>query len=252
MINPTDLVRGQKTRKEVEREKKKAELGVCRIRKLPKDGKGYCTVGSGSVIRSLLIDWPGYKDKYCLVTTDRVLPDEDFDVKDFVLDFRKLNSTLRVFKLASYANNKAVFRFTSGLVVIPLDPKGFETVKKSSIFTFRPFTRESDSSGKLFCPTVDDTDGKLFTVRKDFALKHLEDQLGSNKYVLYDEHSSVPFNTLGGFIGTSNRKPHGAVILSDKTCKAVGVLYCPHDQPSRISPIWLSQENLSKCCHMQT
>ena len=39
MINPTDLVRGQKTRKEVEREEKKAELGVCRIRKLPKDGK---------------------------------------------------------------------------------------------------------------------------------------------------------------------------------------------------------------------
>ena len=56
MINPTDLVRGQKTRKEVEREEKKAELGVCRIRKLPKDGKGYCTVGSASVIRNLLID----------------------------------------------------------------------------------------------------------------------------------------------------------------------------------------------------
>ena len=143
-----------------------------------------------------------------------------------------------------------VFRFTSGLVVIPLDPKGFETVKKSSIFTFRPFTRESDSSGKLFCPTVDDTGAKHFTVRKDFTLKHLEDQLGF-KHVLYDEHSSGSFSTLTEFIGTSNRKPHGAVILSDKTCKAVGVLYCPHDQPSRISPIWLSQENLSKCCQMR-
>ena len=241
MINPATLVRGEKTKKEVERETRKAELGVCRIRKLLKDGQGCRTVGSGSVIRDLLTDWPYYKDKCCLVTTDKVLPSEDFDLKDFVLDFRKLNSTLREFKLATYADIDSVLRFTSGLVVITLqDPRNLaRKFGKKSIFTFRPFTRgDAALSRELFCPTVDDTDGKAFDV-KFFSLK-----LDQGQYVLHDGHSS--FSTLAGFTGSSNRKPHGSVVLSSKERKAVGVLYCSDDQPSRIFPIWLSKENLSE------
>ena len=241
MINPATLVRGEKTKKpkEVERETRKAELGVCRIRKLPKDGQGYRTVGSGSVIRDLLIDWPCYKNKCCLVTTDKVLPNEDFDLKDFVLDFRKLNSTFREFKLATYADIDSVLRFTSGLVVITLQgPRNLARIFcKKSIFTFRPFTR-GDAARELFCPTVDDTDGRAFDV-KFFSLK-----LDQGQYVLDDGHSS--FSTLAGFTGSSNRKPHGSVVLSSKDRKAVGVLYCSDDQPSRISPIWLSKENLGE------
>ena len=247
MIKAADLARGPKTRQEVEREERKAEFGVCRIRKLRKGGYRYRTVGSGSVIKNLLIHWPGYEDKYCLVTTDKVLPHEDFDVKDFVLDFRRSNGTLREFKLSNYVysvSNDPALRFTSGLVVVLLrDPNLFQ--RTPSIFTFRTFTKEeSGSSGTLFCSIVDDIDAKHFAV-KDFALKPLKDQ-GPNNYVLYDEHSSASFSTLAGFIGTSNRKPHGAVVLSDINLKAVGVLYCPHEEPSRISPIWLSKENLSK------
>ena len=68
---------GQKTRKEVEREKHKVKLGVCRIRKLLKDGGGYQTVGSGCVINNLMDQWP-WKDKCCLVTTDKVIPSPYF------------------------------------------------------------------------------------------------------------------------------------------------------------------------------
>ena len=248
MINPATVVRGEKTKKpkEVERETRKAELGVCRIRKLPKDGQGYRTVGSGSVIRDLLIDWPTgpyYKDKCFLVTTDKVLPNEDFDLKDFVLDFRNLNSTFTEFKLATYADS--VLRFTSGLVVITLreDPTLFS---KKSIFTFRSFSRGNAAlSGEFFCPIVDDTDAsKAFDV-KFFSLK-----LDQGQCMLHDGHSS--FSTLAGFTGTSNRKPHGSVVLSSEGGKAGGVLYCSHDHPSRISPIWFSKENLSKYCHVQT
>lgn len=229
---------GQKTKKEENIEKRKAELGVCRIRKFLKDGAGYQTVGSGSVIKNLMNQWP-WKDKCCIVTSDKVLPEKDFDIKEFYLDFRKLySSNPKTVKLSSIAMSDAVYRSTSGLVVIPLqDPKVF-TIKKSSIFTYRPFTKGNELLNELVCPIVDDTDSSGFDV-KPFRLRQMLDQC-----VLHDGHSS--FKTLAEFTGSSNRKPHGSVILSRReNLTAVGILNCRDDGSSRISPVGLSDENLS-------
>ena len=235
---------GQKLRKEGEREKHKAELGVCRIRKLLKVGEGYQTVGSGSVIKNLMDQWP-WKDKCCVVTSDKVLPEEDFDINDIYLEFRKLNpSKLKTVKLSNIAMSNAVHRSTSGLVVIPLEkPKLFGAIpgKDSSIFTYRPFSKGNELSNELFCPIVDDTDSSGFDV-KPFRLKQMLDP----QFVLHAYDRQSTFKTLTEFTGASNRKPHGAVILSrGENLNAVGVLNCRDDGSSRISPIWLSRENLS-------
>ncbi len=229
---------GQKTKKEVEIENHKAELGVCRIRKLLKVGGGCQTVGCGCVIKSLIDRWP-WKDKCCVVTSENVLPEEDFDINDFLLDFKKLNSKIKSVKLASIAKMDAIHRFTSGLVVVPLQqPKAYNR-KQSSLFSYRPFTRGDNFSRKLFCPIVDDIDAGSFAV-KLFTLKQMLDQ-----YVLDDGQYS--FKTLAEFTGHSNRtKPYGAVILTwDENLNAVGVLNCRDSEQSYISPVWLSHENLA-------
>ena len=234
----TSVFSGQKTKKEDQREKHKAELGVCRIRKVLKDGAGHQTVGSGAVIKNLMNQWP-WKDKCCIVTSSKVLPERDFDINDFFVDFKKLNSSSqRTFELGNIAMSDAVHRSTSGLVVIPLqDPKAFP-IKKSSIFTYRPFTKGNELSNELLCPIVDDTGSSSFDV-KPFRLKLMLDHC-----VLQDGHSS--FKTLAEFTGTSNRKPHGSVILSrGENLTAVGILHCQDDRSSRISPVWLSDETLS-------
>ena len=233
---------GQKTKKEERREKRKAELGVCRIRKILKDGAGYQTVGSGAVIKNLMNQWP-WKDKCCIVASDKVLPEKDFDVNNFYIDFKKLDSSNpKTVVLGNIAISDAVHRSTSGLVVIPLqDPTGPKvfTIKKSSIFTYRPFTKGSELSNELLCPIVDDMGSSGFDV-KPFRLKLTLDL----QFVLHDGHSS--FKTLAEFTGSSNRKPHGCVILSrGENLDAVGILNCRDDGSSRISPVWLSEETLS-------
>ncbi|KAL9965622.1 hypothetical protein ACROYT_G029450 [Oculina patagonica] len=237
------LFSGEKTRKEVEREKHKPELGVCRIRKLLKDGEGYQTLGSGSVIKNLMNQWP-WKDRCCVVTSDKVFPEEDFDINDIYLDFWRLrSSTPKTVKLGTIAKSDAIHRFTSGLVVIPLKtPKptlGAIPGKTSSIIKYRPFTKGNEISNELFCPIVDDTVSSGFDV-KSFRLKQILDL----QFVLHDGQSS--FKTLAEFTGSSNLKPHGAVILSrGENLNAVGVLSCRDDGSSIISPVWLSQENMS-------
>jgi len=232
---------GQKTKKEEQVEKRKAELGVCRIRKILKDGAGYQTVGSGAVIKNLMNHWP-WKDKCCIVTSNKVLPEKDFDVNNFYVDFKKLNSSNpKTVELGNIAMSDAVHRSTSGLVVIPLqDPKVF-TIKKSSIFTYRPFTKENELLNELLCPIVDDMGSSGFDV-KPFRLKQM--LRVDLQFVLHDGLSS--FKTLAEFTGSSNRKPHGSVILSrGENLTAVGILNCRDDGSSRISTVWLSDETLS-------
>ena len=233
---------GQKTRKEEQIEKRKAELGVCRIRKILKDGAGFQTVGSGAVVKNLMDQWP-WKDKCCIVTSDKVLPGKDFHINDFYVEFKKLNSTKpKSFELGNIAMSDAVHRSTSGLVVIPLqDPKAF-TIKKSSIFTYRPFTKGNELLNELLSPIVDDMGSSDFDV-KPFRLKQgLAKDL---QFVLHDGHSS--FTTLAEFTGSSNRRPHGSVILSGgENLAAIGILHCRDGgSKSIISPVWLTDETLS-------
>ena len=196
-------------------------------------------MGSGAVVKNLMNQWP-WKDKCCIVTSDKVLPGKDFNINEFYVDFKKLNSTNpKTFELGNIAMSDAVYRSTSGLVVIPLqDPKAFP-IKKSSIFTYRPFTKGGELLNELLCPIVDDTGSIGFDV-KPFRLKLMLDL----QFVLHDGHYS--FKTLAEFTGSSNRKPHGSVILSrGQNLTAVGILHCRDDGSSRISPVWLSDETLS-------
>lgn len=177
----------------------------------------------------------------CLVTSDKVIPSENFDLKDFILDFKKLDSSSKELILANYADCVVRFMSSPGLVVIPLQsPTGFD--KKRGNFTFWPLTRdETVPLENLFCPIIDDTDAS-----KAFDVKSLSLKQDQGLYVLHDGHSS--FNPLPERTSASNRHCHGSVILSGKNLQAVGVLHCSDDQPSRISPIWFSQETLSKYC----
>ena len=226
-----------KTRREKEIEEREAELGVCRIRKVLKYGAGHQTVGSGAVIKNLTNQWP-WKDKCCIVTSNKVLPEKDFDIIDFHVDFKKLNSSRqKTVELGNIAMSDAVYRSTSGLVVIPLQhPKAFQ-IKKSSIFTYRPFTKGDKLSNILLCQIVDDAGSSSFDV-KPFQL------MDGDQCVLHDGHSS--FKTLAEVTASSNHKPHGSVILSSGMgLTAVGILNCRDDGSSTISPLWLSDETMS-------
>ena len=218
-------------------EKRKFELAVCRIRKLGQDGQSR-VLGAGSFVR-FDNQLPDVDSQCCLVTSDNVIPSENVDLKDFILDFKKLDSSIKELILANYADCVVRVISSPGLVVIPLQIRtGFD--KKRGIFTFRSLTREEAVPVEnLFCPIIDDTDaGRAFDV-KSLSLK--QDQ---GLYVLHDGHSS--FNPLPECTSASNRHCHGSVILSGKNLQAVGVLHCSDDQPSRITPIWFSQGTLSK------
>lgn len=230
--------RGEKTTKEAERETNKSVLGVCRIRKLHQRGGNVInqTIGSGCVIKSLKNHWP-WKDNCCVVTNDKVIPKEDFDINKFQLEFLKSES-IRTYELSRFANSEDVRWSTSGLVVIPLqDPT--KLGKSPGIFRYRPFFRGTGRSKTLFCQIVDDMDVKSFAV-KSFTVTPT-----GRQYVLKDGQSS--FKTFAELVGASNRKPHGAVILSrfGQNLDAVGVLNSGSETGGIISPVWLSNENLS-------
>ena len=223
------LVKREKTKKDDEREKQKAELGICCI----KDKQKNSTVGSGSLVRDWSNDW-----RCCLVTTDKVVP-PNTDMKQLVLEFKKTRSNsdkVEVVELSKHAGSSDIHPYPSGLVVITLDSK------KSSIFNDRPFSRGDRGFTPLFCPIVVDIDpAKPFVVR-EFQLEPGHDHKGCA--LLSDAARGISFQSLRALIGTSFYQPHGSVVLNGKK-EAVGVLYEPDD---RIFPVWFSQTSLGKSC----
>lgn len=220
----------EKTKKDEEREKQKAELGICRIKDKQKNG----TVGSGSLVRDWFND-----ERCCLVTTDKVF--SRTELKQLVLEFKKTNSNsdkVKVVKLSEHACMSDIRRYPSGLVVIPLNSNKF-TLNRSSIFTYRPFFR-GDEDTSLFCPIVDDIDHAKPFVVKEFQLEPGHDHKGGA--VLHDRASRIHFKCFRTFIGTSSRQPHGAVVLNGNK-EAVGVLY---ESDDRISLIRFSQTSSGK------
>ena len=219
------------TRKDKKREKKKVELGICRIKDNQKNG----TVGSGSLVRNL------FNDGRCwLVTTDKVVSPST-ELKQLVLEFKNSNSdTVEVVELSEHARMSDIRSYPSGLVVIPLNSKNKLTFTKSSIFTYRPFSRANEDFTSLFCPIVEDIDPAKPFVVKEFQLEPAHDHKGGA--VLHDRASRIHFKCFRTFIGTSSRQPHGAVVLNGNK-EAVGVLY---ESDDRISLIRFSQTSLGK------
>lgn len=219
------------TRKDKKREKKKVELGICRI----KDNQMNGTVGSGSLVTNLFND-----RRYWLVTTDKVVSPST-ELKQLVLEFKNSNSdTVEVVELSEHARMSDIRSYPSGLVVIPLNSKNKLTFTKSSIFTYRPFSRANEDFTSLFCPIVEDIDPAKPFVVKEFQLEPAHDHKGGA--VLHDRPSRIHFKCFREFIGTSSRRPHGAVVLNGKK-EAVGVLY---ESDDRISLIRFSQTSLGK------
>ena len=220
------------TEKDEEREKHKAELGICRIK------QKNSTVGSGSLVRGWFND-----EGCCLVTTDKVVP-WSTELKQLVLEFKRLNSDkIKVVELSEHARMSDIHRYRSGLVVIALNSNKFRRKfksKKDSIFTYRPFSRANKDFTSLFCPIVDDIDHAKPFVVKEFRLEPGHDHKGGA--VLHDLASDLCFECFKAFIGTSSRQPHGAVVLNGKK-EAVGVLY---ESDDGISLIRFSQTSSGK------
>lgn len=224
--------------KEQERKKNKDTLGVCRIRR-NEGGQCFQTLGCGVVVKNLII--PGSSYPQCLITSEKVFPKDDSDIKNYYLDFRKLESTdLKTIKLEHITESTKVHR-TSGLVVIPINPSK-TCGKKDSIFGYRQFAVASErvklSHDDLRCHYVDDLDSKLFAV-KWLQLKPLT----QGQYELHEVHES-PYKTYAEVTRKGDRKPYGAVILKHggKELIAAGILTFSDDESKSVCPVFFPIE----------
>ncbi|XP_022796758.1 uncharacterized protein LOC111335162 isoform X2 [Stylophora pistillata] len=220
--------------KESERGRHKAQLGVCRI-KILKEGESFRTVGSGCIVRGLR-DECLWRERCCLVTNNKVLPAENFHLPECYMDFRKLNSTkIKTINLGNIAEPRAsIHRPASGLVAILLKKPNVIWGNRSwrSVSTKRSFPKElnDERSNDFLCQVVDDANVNLFDV-KSFTLTR-----GDREFVLKD--GQLVYKSLFDFIGTSNRKPYGAVVLTrGENPKALGILTCSDDATSTILPL---------------
>lgn len=227
---------GQTLKKEVERNERKGESGICRIQKRI-GNHGYQTVGSGSLIKHQ-ID-PKWKSEYFIVTTKEVF-EGDFDVKNYRVDFVKSGSKLKTIKLHGAVVDDEILPYPSGLALILLDPNsslfrhGLFGKNTCSILTYRPFevesfnnvnTRDDTFANGLCCYMVAD-----YASSTSFGVKLHE--------LTRDSHGQYVVRNLRG-----HDVPPGAAILRKVATKwnAVGVFSSTSDTSL---PIWLSKENL--------
>lgn len=229
--------------KERNRKAKQDELGVCRIRKSKGDQSSSLTLtlGSGFVVKDLQ-SIPGFSCPYCLITSDKVFPEDDFDIKRYYLDFRKLKSTeLKTVKLVDVAaklKSTDIYR-TSGLVVIPINPSK-KCGENESIFTYRAFNVASKGvkhDENLRCHFVNHLGAESFDVMC-LEMKQ-SDSSASGQYELY-EVLETPYKTYADVTRKGDRKPYGAVILkcSNSEFMVAGALTFTDDEYKNISPVF--------------
>ena len=225
--------------KEQER-KEKQDLGVCRIRRSERDRSSQ-TLGSGFVAKDL----PGLTPTpYCLITSDKVFPKEDFNIENYYLDFKKCKSTgvlslfkkrLETVRLTDVVTKSTVHR-SSGLALIPINPSD-KCGEKESIFTYRPFYVSNEGikpDEDLRCHFVDDSQAESFDV-KWLKLKHSD----ITQYELIDVHD-INYKTYSEVASKGNSKPYGAVILKHgyEEFTVAGVLSFTNDERKNISPVF--------------
>ena len=232
---------GQTTRKEVKRNERKGERGVCRIQK--RIGTvGYETVGSGSLIKHQINrQW---KSKYFIVTTKEVFRG-NFDVKNYRVDFVKSKSRLKTIELHGAVVGGNILQNSSGLAVIPLDShcslfRHGLFRKKCGILKHRPFEVESFNNVN----TRDDTflDGLCCHMVADDARST---SFGVKPHAITRDLSTGELNVVSN---QSGHVPLGAPILrrNDTNWSVVGVFSSATDTSLArpLVPIWLSRENI--------
>lgn len=230
------MIRGSPLKKDRQREENKIKLAVCRIRKRLLGGQGDRTVGSGSIVRDLFPEW---RNNVLIITSDKVVSKDHFNIKEYFLDVLELCSKgMKRYEFESLTNSEDV-RFTSGLALIPLDTK---KLQRSGLLKHRPLdVCEQGGNNSLYCQVVvEDTQSFAvcpFDLKGDFE----------GQYVLSDSHFSFKDLLEVCGQGSSNRKPHGAVIsMADGERDipvAVGVLTFVDNQ---ITPVWLSNVSESR------
>ena len=237
-VNMRGALQGRPTRREIRRNEKKGEKGVCRIQKRCEGSQGYQTVGSGSLIKHQ-VD-PQWGSKYLIVTTSKVFQ-EDFDAKKYRVDFVKSGSKLKTIPLDGAAVGSDILQNSSGLAVIPLNSHSsvfrhglFR--KKCGILKHRPFEVESFNNDNttqsaflngLCCHMIaDDSRYNLFGVKPHDLTRDSR----SGQYLVRNVQPG--------------RFPLGAGILRRFGSKwsAVGVL---SSSTVPFVPVWLSRENFS-------
>ncbi|KAL9978665.1 hypothetical protein ACROYT_G016210 [Oculina patagonica] len=129
---------GSKTRREAEREKKQDELAVCRIRR-SEDGQNSQILGYGFLVKNLQIK-PSYCPDFCLISSDKVFPRDDFKIAEsYYLEFKKLKSNkVKTVQLRDIVVKSTSIHRISGLAVIHINPPEKCSAKKR-IFKYRPF-----------------------------------------------------------------------------------------------------------------
>ena len=250
---------GQTTRKEVKRNERKAERGVCRIQKRigTVGNQGYETVGSGILIKhqiirhrfqassfiifTLFTEQIQRESKYFIVTTKEVFRG-NFDVKNYRVDFVKSKSRLKTIELHGGVVGGNILQNSSGLAVIPLDshPSLFRHGlfrKKCGILKHRPFVESFNNVN-----TRDDTflDGLCCHMVADDARS-----FGVKPHAITRDLSTGELNVVSN---QSGHVPLGAPILrrNDTNWSVVGVFSSATDTSlvRPLVPIWLSRENI--------
>ena len=231
-------LQGQPTRREVRRNEKKGERGVCRIQKSCRGSQGYETVGSGILIK-YQID-PQWKSKYHIVTTSEVFK-EDFEVTKYRADFVKSRSKLKTIELKDAVVDKGILQNSFGLAVIPLDSHSSVfrhglCRQKCGILKHRPFEVEPFNNEKT----------KQSTFSEHLCCHMVADEPGSDLFGV-KPHDLTRDSSSGQYVVSSLQPSHvslgaGILLKRDKKWSAVGVV---PSTSNTFKPVWLSKESLS-------
>ena len=221
------------------RKEQKYDFGICRICARNRGGHSLETRGSGFIVQNLII--PGFTFQYCLVTSNKVIPDSKF--QNYRLEFKQFESTkLVTCKLEEIASPAEVGQ-NSGLIFIGISidlikKKNKKLYKDITDRLFKVVNKDIESYEHLNCYFVDDSKGESF-------VKNLKIERNEEEFKIHDGVDT--HKTYSQLINSGDRKPYGGVIL--KRIKGelivVGALDFTEDERRTISPTFFPLSALS-------
>ncbi|XP_022807927.1 uncharacterized protein LOC111344921 [Stylophora pistillata] len=212
--------------KKEDREKRKYEYAICRIRRKGCQARDE-TLGSGFFVRNLII--PGFAFHFCLVASEKYIPGDDFET--YYLEFKQFESTelerIELNEIAS-SDRSDVYRTLDLICIrINVDRIKKKTFYKDSSRSFKVVTERLGSYENLFCYFVDDSQAKSL-------VKQVRIELNSRKgFQILDGVDT--YSTYNQF---TQGKLDGGVILKriEGELQVVGVLQFTNE--GTISPVF--------------
>ena len=222
------------------RKEQKYDFGICRICARNRGGHSLETRGSGFIVQNLII--PGFTFQYCLVTSNKVIPDSKF--QNYRLEFKQFESTkLVTCKLEEIASPVEVGQ-NSGLIFIGISIDLIKKKKKKfykdiTDRLFKVVNKDIGSYEDLHCYFVDDSmNGESF-------VKNLKIERNEEEFKIHDGIDT--HKTYSQLINSGDRKPYGGVILKRIHGEhiVVGALDFTEDERRTISPVFFPLSALS-------